>query len=481
MSNTKLVTSYTQHSTDASFSGFAGGLFTYTGPNGASAVQLGLFKCSGNTVLPAYLVAYPSLVLLATVSIDMTSSTNGTFTYGDIAPVALTTGSQYILYMNPSGQNFSGQDGGITMNGGVPISSGLGLSGVTGAYTAEQVGAFQYVGIDLVYTSNLINTILLTSGTTWTVPADWTTAGSIIECIGGGGAACSYVPNISGGGGGGGYAKSVGQALTPGQVVNMSIGPGGSTSSTPVFVAPAGGDTWIANNNTATLITSSGVICGAKAGGGSSNGAPGSGGAATSAIHLGTGSAAFNGGTGRGGASGGGGGGAAGPNGAGGSGNGDSQTTNGGAGGGGGNGGGSSSAFGTSTAGANGGNNSLGTGGGSGATVAGNGSPGTLGGGGGGSLGGGATANGGNGGNGIEWGSFGGSGGGGGEGGFYSGVGNGGAGGLYGGGGGSTCSPTTASFIPGPGAKGAILITYISSGIGVSSGAFRGFFKLVAR
>ena len=152
----KLLTSFVQHSTDASFSGFAGGLFTFTGPNGSIADQLGLFKCTGNTTLTVYLCSFVAgtVTVLASVAINVTASTVGSFTYANITPVTLTHGAQYILYVAPAGQNFAGDDSNITMNGGTPVSAGLGLSGVTGTYTPENTGAFQYGGIDMIYNSS---------------------------------------------------------------------------------------------------------------------------------------------------------------------------------------------------------------------------------------------------------------------------------------------------------------------------------------
>ncbi len=49
-----------------------------------------------------------------------------------------------------------------------------------------------------------LTTITLTSGTTWTVPADWDSANNSVECIGGGGAGGN-----SSGAGGGGYVLGI--------------------------------------------------------------------------------------------------------------------------------------------------------------------------------------------------------------------------------------------------------------------------------
>jgi hypothetical protein len=57
--------------------------------------------------------------------------------------------------------------------------------------------------------------IYLTSGTTWTVPADWNSTNNTIEAIGGGGGGAYGDSNFSGpGGGAGAYSKAVNQGLT---------------------------------------------------------------------------------------------------------------------------------------------------------------------------------------------------------------------------------------------------------------------------
>ena len=73
------------------------------------------------------------------------------------------------------------------------------------------------------------NQTILTEGTTWTVPDDWTDGDNTIEVIGGGGAGYSDTANTAGaaGGGGGGYSKSVNIDLTPGGTVTYAIGLGG--------------------------------------------------------------------------------------------------------------------------------------------------------------------------------------------------------------------------------------------------------------
>ena len=74
--------------------------------------------------------------------------------------------------------------------------------------------------------------IVLTSGTSWTVPADWNNASNSIECIGGGANGVAGAANGAGGAGGGGGAYSA--------ISNLSLTPGGSA----IYASGAvGGDT----------------------------------------------------------------------------------------------------------------------------------------------------------------------------------------------------------------------------------------------
>ncbi len=169
-------------------------------------------------------------------------------------------------------------------------------------------------------------TIVLTSGTSWTVPSDWTNVNSI-EVIGGGGGGggVNTIANSGGGGGGGAYSKSINlTTLTPNSTVTYQIGVGGSGGSTAGGAGTAGTDTWFNASSMAACVTAGATVCaGAKAGNpgvGSvashGNGAGGAGGLATGGV----GSTKYNGGTGATGSSlngGAGGGGAAGKNGAG--------------------------------------------------------------------------------------------------------------------------------------------------------------------
>src|SRR5690348_10881235 len=76
--------------------------------------------------------------------------------------------------------------------------------------------------------------VLLTSGTSWTVPADCVSA--TVECIGGG-----QGGNATNGGNGADYAKVSNLALNPGDSIAIQIGAGGAGVSSGT--QNAGGDT----------------------------------------------------------------------------------------------------------------------------------------------------------------------------------------------------------------------------------------------
>jgi hypothetical protein len=106
--------------------------------------------------------------------------------------------------------------------------------------------------------------LYLTSGTTWTVPADWNNANNSVECIGAGGGGAR-----AGGGGGGAYAKSTNIALTAGSSISVGVGVGGGGAGQGGH-GGAGGDSWF----NATSLSNAGsrgsaLSCGAQGGTGS--------------------------------------------------------------------------------------------------------------------------------------------------------------------------------------------------------------------
>jgi hypothetical protein len=214
-----------------------------------------------------------------------------------------------------------------------------------------------------------VKAYLLTSGTSFTIPADWNNSSNTIHLIGGGGGGGTGSISGStrfggGGGGGGGYRVVNNFSTTPGTNITYAIGTGGSPSTN------GSNTTWNSGANIAGG-GSRGLLSGGGAGGtGTFAGGAGGNGNSSSALNVGVGGA--------------GGGGAGGPNGIGGAGGrGFASTTqaNVAGGGGGGNGGGSAGADGASSSGGTGGNNSSGVGGGIAL------SKGTVGGGGGGNVG----------------------------------------------------------------------------------------------
>ena len=123
--------------------------------------------------------------------------------------------------------------------------------------------------------------ILLTSGSSWTVPADWNNSNNSIEVIGGGGGGGNSPGNPSAGGGGA-YSKVVNIMLNPGSTTRYAIGFGGGATG-------AGGDTYFCTGTSScTWIGDSSVIVGAKGGSGgrSLSGAGGPGGDAGSGIGI---------------------------------------------------------------------------------------------------------------------------------------------------------------------------------------------------
>lgn len=253
---------------------------------------------------------------------------------------------------------------GITLTSGTLTASGGG--GGTQEWTAGNVNNIQSPGLSINTTGTVTSVVVLTAtglGTT-TVPAGAVSA--TFEVIGGGaGAGNGSSGNFPSGGGGGGYSSSgAGISVTPGAVYAFNVGTGGAASATNSALPGAtGGDSWIATNNTATNISSSGVVAGAKGGVSGTPGNPcttGAGGASASGI----GATKFSGGNSVGGAATPAGGGAGGPHGAGGTGGrgGNSGSFGGGGGGGGAGGGGTNGADSTTTSGAAGGTGTSGSG-----------------------------------------------------------------------------------------------------------------------
>jgi hypothetical protein len=302
--------------------------------------------------------------------------------------------------------------------------------------------------------------LLLTSGPTWTVPSDWNNANNSIEAIGGGGGGgAGSTTTDAAGGGGGEYRKAANVTLTPGAVIPIQIGQGGTGGTTPSNATAGTATTF----NTSTVIANGGgrgnVLTGGLGGTGGTGAAANSNGGASS-----NNSNASYGGCG--------GGGAGGPLGVGGLGA-DGGAAPPGAGGGGAQNG--ATGAGVSGSGGNGGNggpsptHAGGVGGVNGVSSPGAGVQGS--GGGGGSVNDGAHMVGAAGGAGVDWiattggATAGPGGGGGGGGGRFTNAGAGGAGGLYGGGGGAGGAADSGAGGAGAnGANGIIVIKYTTAG-----------------
>jgi hypothetical protein len=104
-------------------------------------------------------------------------------------------------------------------------------------------------------------TINLTSGSSWTVPAD--VVRIRVECWGAGGGGSFVSTGMGGGAGGGGAYASVQLCVTPNSSINYSLGNGGSGASGTNH----GGDTWFLNSTTARAQGGRGVADNTVAGG----------------------------------------------------------------------------------------------------------------------------------------------------------------------------------------------------------------------
>ncbi|HET9850863.1 MAG TPA: hypothetical protein VFP35_04560 [Candidatus Saccharimonadales bacterium] len=204
------------------------------------------------------------------------------------------------------------------------------------------LSVFVFSLILFIYRPSAHAQLFLTSGTSWTVPSDWSTLNNSIEVIaggGGGGGGYSGGTGAGGGGGGGGYTKVINAKLSAGATVTINIGAGGGGGAT-ASSGTNGGDTYLCNSNrNCSSLTDSAVIvaaqggAGGSPGSGNSTGPGGAGGTTTNA----TGTLAYSGGNGANGGGGGGptglggggGGGAAGLNGAGNAGSSTSSTSGG--------------------------------------------------------------------------------------------------------------------------------------------------------
>jgi hypothetical protein len=104
--------------------------------------------------------------------------------------------------------------------------------------------------------TTVVERVILTSGTSWTVPNTWNSSNNTVSCIGGGGGA------RLGGGGGGARVINTNISLTPGANISYTIGAGGTGRTTPT----AGGNTTF--NSSAMIAVGGGPASSANVNGG---------------------------------------------------------------------------------------------------------------------------------------------------------------------------------------------------------------------
>src|SRR5882672_4193900 len=133
---------------------------------------------------------------------------------------------------------------------------------------------------------------ILTSGSSWTVPSNWSNSNNKIELIGAGSPGESWG---AGGGPGGGYARAENYPLSGGSSVSYQIGisslSGGDTwfDSSSILMASGGkhsGGSWVAGTGSGTAMTVgySGGSLGAPMNGGGSAGPNGDGGGSVAGL-----------------------------------------------------------------------------------------------------------------------------------------------------------------------------------------------------
>lgn len=106
--------------------------------------------------------------------------------------------------------------------------------------------------------ANVTETVIITSGTTWTVPYTWNNSNNIVICIGAGaGGGANTRQNKGGGGGGGARSRSNNVVLTPGATITIAIGAAGGSGT-------SGGDT---SFNSGTVVAKGGSTATTDTGG----------------------------------------------------------------------------------------------------------------------------------------------------------------------------------------------------------------------
>jgi hypothetical protein len=143
---TYLVASYTPGYDRNDATLYLGVTFTATS---ASVDQLGVMATTGNTGNRTIYLLDNSSNVIASVTVDLTGSSPGTFYYGNITPVALTGGNTYRLAVYAPGitQSWANQ-------GPVTINAALGSSPIS-TFSTDNVtyydvtNDYMYAGVDM--------------------------------------------------------------------------------------------------------------------------------------------------------------------------------------------------------------------------------------------------------------------------------------------------------------------------------------------
>ena len=177
------------------------------------------------------------------VKLDVTMPFNGTIV--DWTILADQTGSIQFDLWKVTYANFPATVANTITASAKPVLSAAAkatsstLTGWTTAITAGDVirinvdsaATVQRVTLSPSSAAHLMAVILLTSGTSWTVPSDCTSA--VVECYGGGGGGGSGTNSYYPGGGGGGAYSSATVATTPGASISYAVGGGGAGKLSP--------------------------------------------------------------------------------------------------------------------------------------------------------------------------------------------------------------------------------------------------------
>lgn len=186
-------------------------------------------------------------------------------------------------YGGGGGKATAGHTGGAGVQGVIVItytpSGSSGVANLSVSATGPLIALHHIAGVASLsgtLSGALRKLLLVTSGTSWTVPNDWSSANTI-EGIGGGAGGGSTV-----GGNGADYAKAVNVALTPGGSVTIALGaagsggPGGDTTFGSALLAKGGGSS---STDIGSVTYAGGT--GATSGGGGAAGMFGAGGNAS--------------------------------------------------------------------------------------------------------------------------------------------------------------------------------------------------------